>query len=98
MSAVFIPAKVRGYVYTTFGFLGLGFGATQVGYSAAEVGQPVWLTVALSVYAFLGVGIGYTAASNTPAAPSEMLIAGEVLEFTPDDGEPGVHRPEVVNP
>ncbi len=93
MSAVFIPAKVRGYVYTTFGFLGLGFGATQVGYAAAEAGQPVWLTVALSVYAFLGVGIGYTAASNTPAAPSELV--GEVLEFTP---EPGKHRPEVVDP
>lgn len=63
---VFLPPKVRGPVYTGYGILGVGVGATQVGFAAANAGQPVWLTVVLSVYAFLGGAIGYTAASNTP--------------------------------
>lgn len=74
MSSVYIPAKVRGPVYLVYGFLGLGLGATQVGFAAAESKQPVWLVVALAVYAFLGTGIGYTAATNTPAAPSENRL------------------------
>jgi hypothetical protein len=44
--------------------LGLTLGAAQTGYAAAQAGQPVWLNVALSVYAFLGAGIGYTAQAN----------------------------------
>jgi hypothetical protein len=73
MSSVYIPASVRGPIYMVFGVLGLGLGAAQVGFAAANSEQPVWLTVALAVYAFLGIGIGYTAASNTPAAPSNNL-------------------------
>ena len=63
---VFIPAKVRGPVYTSYAVIGVGIGATQVGFAAANAGQPTWLTVCLSVYAFIGGAIGYTAASNTP--------------------------------
>lgn len=70
MSTVFIPAKVRGVIYSIYAVVGLALGATQVGFSAANESQPVALTVALAVFAFLGTGIGYTAASNTPAAPS----------------------------
>lgn len=66
---VYIPAKVRGPIYAMYALLGLALGATQVGFSAANAGQPVWLTVALAVFAFVGTGIGYTAASNTPAHP-----------------------------
>lgn len=71
MNRVAIPEKARAVVYTIFGILGLGIGATQVGYAAAEAGQPTWLTVSLAVYAFLGTGIGYTAATNTPASPNK---------------------------
>lgn len=71
--SVYIPANVRGPIYTIFAILGLGIGATQVGFAAADAGQPVWLTVSLAVYAFVGTGIGFTAASNTPAAPSNNL-------------------------
>lgn len=67
--SVFIPPKVRGPIYSGYAVVGLGLGATQVGYAAAQADQPVWLTVALAVFAFLGTGIGYTAASNTPADP-----------------------------
>lgn len=64
--SVFIPAKVRGPIYAVYALLGLALGATQVGFASANAGQPVWLTVALAVFAFVGTGIGYTAASNTP--------------------------------
>ena len=57
---------IRSHVYTIFWCLGLALGATQVGFAAADAGQPVWLTVALAVYAFLGAGVGYTAGQNTP--------------------------------
>lgn len=63
--------KARHIIYVIFWALGLGLGATQVGYSAANAGQPVWLTVALAVYAFLGVGVGYTASQNIPPADSD---------------------------
>lgn len=58
--------RVRGVIYQVAAWLGLALGATQVGYAAAHTGQPVWLTVALSVYGFVGAGIGFTAWANRP--------------------------------
>jgi protein-S-isoprenylcysteine O-methyltransferase Ste14 len=90
---VFIPAKVRGIVYTIFALIGLALGGAQVGYSAAETSQPLWLKVALAVFAFVGGAIGYTAASNTPAAPS-----AQVSEPIPDPGDlesPDAFAPDV---
>lgn len=58
---------IRRRVYVAFWLHGLALGAAQTGYAAAQAGQPVWLNVALSVYAFLGAAIGYTAQANTPA-------------------------------
>ncbi len=60
------PGLRRG-VYNVFWALGLLLGATQVGFASAQAGQPVALTVALAVYAFLGGAIGYVASTNTPA-------------------------------
>ena len=73
MPTVALPPKARAVCYLIFSCLGLGLGATQVGYAAANQGQPTWLTVALAVYAFLGVGLGFTAASNTQTAPSPTV-------------------------
>ena len=73
----FIPAGQRRLVYAIFAFVGLGLGATQVGYSAAELGQPVWLVVAMSVYAFLAAGVGYVAGSNTEPAPTDDSELGQ---------------------
>lgn len=61
-----IPAEARAIVYSIFATLGVIIGAVQVGFAAASAGQPVWLTVTLAVYAFIGGAIGITAQANTP--------------------------------
>lgn len=66
MPTLAIPAAYRVYVYVVYGIIGLLIGSTQVGYAAAEQGQPTWLVVALAVYAYVGGAIGYTAATHTP--------------------------------
>jgi len=55
---------LRKKIYTGFWVVGLLLGCTQVGYAAADLGQPTWLTVALAVFAFLSAGVGYTAKQN----------------------------------
>ena len=60
-----ITPKARKPIYAVYAIVGLVLGATQVGFSAADAGQPVWLTVALAVFAFVGTALGFTAASNT---------------------------------
>lgn len=68
-----IPAGVRTFLYWASFVVGLALGATQVGYQAADAGFPVWLKVALSVYAFIAGVLGLTAASNVtaPTTPEE---------------------------
>lgn len=61
-----LTPEVRKPIYAIYAILGLVIGATQVAYSAAEAGQPTWLTVTLAVFAFVGTALGFTAASNTP--------------------------------
>ena len=65
-----IPAEARAIAYAIFAALGVAIGAVQVGFAAAAAGQPVWLTVTLAVYAFIGGAIGVTARANVskPAA------------------------------
>lgn len=60
-----ISAEARRVLYAVYAFLGIGLGAVQVAYAAADTGQPTWLTIALAVFAFLGTGLGFTAAANT---------------------------------
>ena len=62
-----IPAAWRKPIYAAYALAGAVIGAVQVGYLAAEVGQPLWLTVTLAVYGFIGTAIGFTASANTPA-------------------------------
>lgn len=67
-----VPPELRKKLYAAFGIIGLAFGAAQVGFASAGQGQPTWLTVALSVLAFVGAGLGFTAASNTDTASGEL--------------------------
>ena len=46
------PAARRVAYYVSF-LAGLILGGIQVGYASADAGQPTWLTVALSVFAFV---------------------------------------------
>lgn len=62
-----LPAKWRGYVYTTYALVGVSLGGCQVGYVAGGDATPDWLTRALAVFAYVGVAIGATAAANVPA-------------------------------
>lgn len=66
-----IPPKVRTALYLGYALIGIGFGAVQVGLQAAEAGFPVWLKVALSVYAFLGTALGLTAAVNVDSTSTD---------------------------
>ena len=59
-----LPAAWRFPMYLIFGLVGLGLTATQAGYSAAQLGQPIWLTVSFAVFGVLAAGFGLTAAGN----------------------------------
>ena len=59
-----LPAATRKIVYTVYALVVFILGAMQVGFSSAGQGQPAWLTVVLSVAAFVGAGLGFTAAAN----------------------------------
>ena len=60
---------LRRTLYTVYAIAGLILGSVQVGFSAADVGQPVALTVALAVYGFVGTAFGFTARAKTDAKP-----------------------------
>src|SRR5690625_7115551 len=74
-----INPTTRKTAYYIYGLIGVAIGAIQVGYSAAELGQPTWLTVALAVFSFIGAAFGITAGQNTPT----QLI--EIEQDTTDD-------------
>jgi hypothetical protein len=75
-----LPPKARAVIYIAFTFVGLAVGAVQVGYLAAQLDQPTWLTVALAVVPFLGAGLGLTAASNTPRSGRARNARGQFIE------------------
>lgn len=59
-----LPALWRKRLYALYALVGLGIGAAQVAYASVPGEQPTALTVTLAVYAYLGIGLGFTAASN----------------------------------
>lgn len=63
-----LTGPLRRKLYITFALIGLTLGAIQVGFAAAQIGQPVWLTVAFAVFGFVATAFGFTASANTPAA------------------------------
>ena len=65
----YIPAAWRKPIYGAFAVLGVVIGAIQVGFSAAEVGNPLWLNITLAVFPFLAGAVGFTASANTNNEP-----------------------------
>ena len=82
--STYIPARIRGPLYAIYAVIGVALGAIQVGFASANAGQPAWLTVALSVFAFLGGAIGYTAASNTPAEQAVVVVNAGAATYSGD--------------
>lgn len=72
-------ASKRKPIYQVFAALGLVIGAAQVGFAAAEAGQPTWLNVALAVYAFLGAG-GFAVAQANTVKPSATISGTDFPE------------------
>ena len=60
--------QARAYAYVTSAVVGLVLGALQVWFAAVEQSQPVELTGALAVYAFVAGSLGLVAKSNTHEA------------------------------
>lgn len=77
-------ASVRKPIYQVFAALGLLLGAIQVGFATAEAGQPMWLTVSLGVYAFLG-SAGFLAAQAKTDKPTATIEGTDFVEL------PGKH-------
>ena len=65
----YIPAAWRKPIYGAFAVAGVIIGAIQVGFSAAEVGNPLWLNITLAVFPFLAGAVGFTASANTNNEP-----------------------------
>lgn len=59
-----VSPQIRKFVYVAYALVGFVAGAVQVGYAAAEMGQPVWFVVFWAVYGFTGTAFGFTASSN----------------------------------
>lgn len=84
-----INPTIRKYFYYAYGLIGVAIGAIQVGYSAAELGQPTWLTVALAVFGFIGAAFGITAGQNTPTRVVDVFQddTDDDLDFDAVDAE-----------
>lgn len=67
-----LPATWRRWIYAIYAIAGVGIGAVEVGFAAAEFAQPVWLTVTLAVYAFVGGAVDLTATSHTPKSVERL--------------------------
>ena len=67
--STYIPASWRKPIYGAFAVAGVVIGAIQVGFSAAEIGNPLWLNITLAVFPFLAGAVGFTASANTNNEP-----------------------------
>lgn len=68
---------LRKKVYQLFWAVGLVLGGLSAFFGASNHGAPDWLNPATATYAFLGVGVGYQAAQNTPKPESGLEGAPE---------------------
>ena len=87
--SAYIPAAFRKPLYGAFAVLGVVIGAIQVGFSAAEVGNPLWLNITLAVFPFLAGAVGFTASANTdtsvPGEGWDARIDGSMADYATGD-------------
>lgn len=87
-----INPNVRKYFYYIYGLLGVAIGATQVGYSAAELSQPVWLTVSLAVFGFVGAAFGITAGQNVATRFVEPIQDADDTDIDYEEADDITHE------
>lgn len=79
----------RKVVYLVYGFIGVGLGATQTAFTTAEAITPLWLTVALAVYLYIGGAFGLVAAQN---------VGSQEVIVSPYNGDEAVEDIEIEEP
>jgi disulfide bond formation protein DsbB len=78
---VALPPQVRAIFYYVIALAGSALGIMQTIYLAVYHLQPLWLTIALAVYAGVSAAFGVTAASNTAVPPTQpVVVETPVLE------------------
>ena len=78
-----IPANVRRWLYLAWGVVGLVLGACQV----AQVDSlgPVAVDTALEVLGYVGLALGFTAASNVTETKTATVTAPADVAITADE-------------
>lgn len=73
-----VGPRTRQTVYGGYALGSVVLGAIQVGYSAGQYEQPVWLTIATAVWVFLGGSQGLLALLNTTPPPVGEGVKNDV--------------------
>lgn len=81
-----IPASVRRWLYLAYGLAGLILGACQV--ADVEHFGPIVTDTALEVLAYVGLALGFTAASNVTETNTAVIEAPADVTISSDDYEP----------
>lgn len=78
---------IRQTVYLVYGILTLLLGAYGAALSATGTGAPDWYVGTLAALAFIGTGLGFTAASNVSAVSggAAPVVADEPRDTWLDD-------------
>ena len=91
--STYIPASFRKPLYGAFAVAGVVIGAIQVGFAAAEAGNPLWLNITLAVFPFVAGAIGFTASANTNNEPGpadldwDRRTDGTMADYAADEPE-----------
>ena len=91
--STYIPAAWRKPIYGAFAVVGVIIGAIQVGFAAAEAGNPLWLNITLAVFPFLAGAVGFTASANTNNEPGpadldwDRRTDGTMADYAADEPE-----------
>lgn len=81
-------AAARKPIYQIFGLIGLILGAVQVAFTAIpDSSQPVWLGVALTVYAFLAAA-GFTVSQANTVTPTATITDIPEVPYVPAEALP----------
>lgn len=85
LGSIITSAVARKIIYGTYAIGVVAIGAFQVAFASTPElgGQPVWLTIALAVAAYLGVPVSALALANTPPAGTVQSV------IVSNDGDTG---------